>query len=81
MREMMRISGRTGEVKPARFSSEPVVSTDEPFMTFVEENVLVVVDLWGPWFGPCRFVSPIIDAMARDYASKIVFWKFNFQLN
>ena len=40
-----------------------------------------VIDCWAPWCGPCRFVSPVIEELARDYVGKISFGKLNVDKN
>lgn len=37
----------------------------------------VLVDLWAPWCGPCRMLSPVVDELAKEYAGKVVVGKLN----
>ena len=37
----------------------------------------VLVDLWAPWCGPCRMVSPALEKVAHDLAGKVKLVKVN----
>jgi thioredoxin 2 len=51
---------------------------DESFATVVESAMLpVLVDLWAPWCGPCRMVSPALEALAKSHASRVKLVKVN----
>jgi thioredoxin 2 len=41
----------------------------------------IVIDLWAPWCGPCRFVSPILDQLANKYAGRLKVVKVNVDEN
>lgn len=31
------------------------------------ESGLTLVDVWAPWCGPCRMISPLVDEISSDY--------------
>ena len=58
-----------------------VDATDATFEVEAKASPTVVVDLWAPWCGPCRFVSPILEELARDYAGRLKIVKVNVDEN
>jgi thioredoxin 2 len=45
---------------------------DADFAEVVERAPLpVLVDLWAPWCGPCRMVSPALEELARTFAGQV----------
>ena len=51
---------------------------DDSFAERVDQAQLpVLVDLWAPWCGPCRAVSPALENLARDRAGRIKLVKVN----
>jgi thioredoxin 1 len=58
------------EVTDATFEAE-VLNSDKPIM----------VDFWATWCGPCRAVSPILDAIATEHADKIDIVKLDVDAN
>ena len=81
--------GRTNRV-PAAAAGTPrcgkchealpwIVDADDATFGEVAEaaKIPVIVDLWAPWCGPCRMVSPALEQLARDLAGKVKLVKVN----
>jgi thioredoxin 2 len=58
-----------------------VNATDTTFDVEAKAAPAVVVDLWAPWCGPCRFVSPILEELAREFAGRLKVVKVNVDEN
>lgn len=43
----------------------------------VSSKLPVLLDLWAPWCGPCRMVSPALEKLAVRYAGKVKLVKVN----
>jgi thioredoxin 2 len=68
--------GRCGQALPWL-----VDASDATFETEADASVPVMVDLWAPWCGPCRFVSPILAELSRDYRGRLKVVKVNVDDN
>lgn len=61
------------------------VAVDVTDATFADQvlnsSETIMVDFWAEWCGPCRAVSPILDAIAAEHAGKITIVKLNVDDN
>ena len=60
----------------------PITVDDSTFEAEVlNSEKPVLVDFWAPWCGPCRLVSPVIEAIGEAHADKIATAKVNTDEN
>jgi len=56
--------------------------TDQNFEDEVLKSTLpVLIDIWAPWCGPCRMVSPVVEKLAEKYDQRFKFCRLNVDQN
>ena len=70
---------RCGKCKsPLATAVAPVTVTDATFETLVLQAITpVLLDCWAEWCGPCHMLAPTVDALARDYAGRVLVGKLD----
>jgi thioredoxin 1 len=70
------------ETKTARAGTAvPNTSQSEFERAVLKSETPVVVDFYADWCGPCRAVSPIIEALSKEYAGRLNFAKVDTDAN
>jgi len=74
---------RCGKCKtPLTAATGPVAITDATFdATVLGATTPVLIDCWADWCGPCHMLAPTIDALARDYAGRVLVGKLDVDAN
>jgi thioredoxin 1 len=64
------MAGNVGETSDGNFDADVLKSP-----------VLVLVDFWAPWCGPCKSIAPVLDDLAKEHAGKLRVLKLNVDDN
>ncbi len=58
------------------------IASDANFDSDVlKSSTPVLVDFWAEWCGPCRALTPTIEALAAEYQGKVGVYKMNVDEN
>jgi len=78
--ELERIRSRLREelVAQARTrNAGPVELKEADFDRFVATHPVALVDVWAPWCGPCRVMSPLVAELGKAWAGRVSVAKIN----
>ena len=68
-------------VHAASNNASLVELSEKNFDEVVGGNKPVLVDFWATWCGPCQFMLPIFDKLAKKYGTKVSFGRLNVDDN
>jgi len=72
--------GRCKNVLPIEL--KPITVSDATFAADVEgSQLLLLVDAWAVWCGPCRMMEPIVDELANEMVGRARIAKLNVDEN
>lgn len=67
---------------PLRAAGKPVELSDATFSLEIERsNLPLLVDMWAPWCGPCRYLSPVVEELAAELAGRVRVAKMDIDQN
>ena len=62
--------------------AKPIAITDDTFdAEVIQSDVLVLVDFWTTWCGPCKMIAPILEEVAEEMGDRIKIVKVDVDQN
>lgn len=69
---------KCGQCERPLLLDRPVPVTDQDLERVVKESdVPVVVDFYADWCGPCKFMAPVLDDVAREQVGRVLITKLD----
>lgn len=78
--KMRKLLERTA-AKETKTPQAPIKVADADFDAALRQYPLLLVDFWAAWCNPCRVIAPVIEAIAKEYAGRLVCAKLNVDEN
>ncbi len=58
-----------------------LILTDKNFDEEIKKSTSILVDFFAPWCGPCKALSPVLEAISEELKGKIIIGKIDVDVS